>query len=271
MLNFYLARNGIRSIIESFKSGVLTSVKNPDTIEYKINSDGVDLTTNFDPLIEESIRSFIHKSFPGCFVQGEEGASSGISSDFVWLIDPIDGTKYFKAGLPGFTTSVGLLYKNEPVFGYVYDYLTDCEYYGAEGQPTLRNNHEMHVIGYDIPANKIQIVVDRSQHYEGWSKDSRWVTDRVTRFINSFYRDRGYGLGALSCAMVAGGLMNMGAYISLTGELGTKYVDIAAGRALIRYAGGSEKRIPVKGLSFTHVLVAGAPHIVDKIEKIIIE
>ncbi len=271
MIDFNLAKNGIRDVVNKFKGDILASVKNPEGIDFKLNKDGVDLTTNFDPQIENSIREFLHRHFPDTSVNGEEGAVSGAKSDMVWLIDPIDGTKYFKAGLPGFTTSVGLLYKNEPLFGYVYDYLSDNEYYGSDIQPTLRNNKSIRVVPDGTSLDKIQIVVDRSQHYEGWHKDAAWVTAKVSRLIDTFYRDRGYGLGALSCVMVAGGLMNMGAYISLTGELGTKYVDIAAGRALIKYAGGLEKRIEVSGLSFSHVLVAGIPSAVQKIEEIVLE
>lgn len=270
MINYQRVQSILSDVIRQFRAEILVHVHSPEGIKHKVNRDGVDVTTYLDLKIEQQIKTALLNEFPGTNLQGEEGSINNSSSEYLWLIDPIDGTKYFKSGLPGFTCSVGLLQKNEPVFGYVYDFMTDNEYCGAESIRTNRNNAPISVLPATVPYNKVQIAVDRAQQYKGWEQDSAWVSNKLVTIMNTFYRDRSYGLGALACVMVAGGLMNMGGFVSLTGELGTKTVDIAAGRALIKYAGGKEIRCKVDNLSFKSVIISGAPHVVDKIASIIV-
>ena len=73
--------------------------------------------TQADVESEEAIRAIIAKQFPDHGFYGEETGQSNIEADYVWLIDPIDGTKSFVRGYPFFSTQIALMYKGEIILG----------------------------------------------------------------------------------------------------------------------------------------------------------
>ena len=73
--------------------------------------------TNFDKNFEKMIRANIIKSFPYDGIIGEEFKEKKGKSDNRWIIDPIDGTKAFIAGLPTWSNLVGLMYKKKSLLG----------------------------------------------------------------------------------------------------------------------------------------------------------
>jgi 3'-phosphoadenosine 5'-phosphosulfate (PAPS) 3'-phosphatase len=79
------------------------------------------LVTNADHAANAVLRDGLRKNFSGHSLISEETGREGPSSDFVWLIDPLDGTRAYAKGRPGFCVMVGLLYKEWPVLGVVFD------------------------------------------------------------------------------------------------------------------------------------------------------
>ena len=77
----------------------------------------------FDPVTEADragetvMRHLIKRSFPAHGVLGEEFGNENIEAEYVWVLDPIDGTKSFIAGFPIWGTLIALLHKGTPVFG----------------------------------------------------------------------------------------------------------------------------------------------------------
>ena len=69
-----------------------------------------------DQQIERRWRELIESVFPAHGIIGEEEASVGADRDFVWVLDPIDGTRAFVGGFPMFTNLFALLYQGRPVF-----------------------------------------------------------------------------------------------------------------------------------------------------------
>ncbi len=80
-----------------------------------------DPVTSADKEAQEYIERAIHERFPDHFILGEEGEDDEPdqppSSDFVWILDPLDGTGNFLNGLPIFGSSIGVTYKGAPVAG----------------------------------------------------------------------------------------------------------------------------------------------------------
>ena len=73
--------------------------------------------TNFDKSFEKMIRAYIVKSFPNDGIIGEEFKEKKTKNKNYWIIDPIDGTKAFVAGLPTWSNLVGMIYKKKSIIG----------------------------------------------------------------------------------------------------------------------------------------------------------
>lgn len=88
------------------------------TIQYKGRINPV---TQIDLASEKLIAGAIARKYPGHAVLGEEGSDSRGQSEFVWIVDPLDGTVNFAHGFPVYCVSIGVEYQNEIVAGAVYD------------------------------------------------------------------------------------------------------------------------------------------------------
>ena len=73
--------------------------------------------TQADVECEEAIREVILSKFPDHGFYGEETGSSGDNADYLWLVDPIDGTKVFVRQYPFFSTKIALMHQGEVVLG----------------------------------------------------------------------------------------------------------------------------------------------------------
>ena len=73
--------------------------------------------TRADSETESALREIISAKFPGHGIIGEEFGSENPDAEFVWVLDPIDGTVSFINGVPLFTTIIGLLENGTPAFG----------------------------------------------------------------------------------------------------------------------------------------------------------
>ncbi len=76
-----------------------------------------DPVTAADHAAETAMRNLIRRTFPGHGIIGEEFGSEQPEAEYVWVLDPIDGTKSFISGMPAWGTLVALLRSGEPVFG----------------------------------------------------------------------------------------------------------------------------------------------------------
>ena len=92
-----------------------------DAVDYK-DERRTDPVTRADTETEEYVAAVVRERFPDHGVLGEEGTGDDDSPapDFVWAIDPLDGTNDFVGGLPIFASSIGVLYRGVPVAGAVY-------------------------------------------------------------------------------------------------------------------------------------------------------
>ncbi len=88
------------------------------------------LVTGADYEIEHSLTERIRGTYPEHGIVGEEGTRE-IRSQFIWVIDPLDGTRAFVAGLPIWGVSIGLLWRGDPWLGLFYLPLLDEWYHSA--------------------------------------------------------------------------------------------------------------------------------------------
>lgn len=111
---------------------LLTLLKEPKIHRKKEDNS---LVTEADLRLNEIFVSGLHKAFPTHAILTEEtGLSGNAHSDYVWVIDPIDGTKAYAKGIPGFCAMIGLLYRQEPVLGVVVDPLERRVFEAVKGE-----------------------------------------------------------------------------------------------------------------------------------------
>ena len=87
------------------------------SIDNKGGPGGFDPVTAADHAAETAMRTLIRRSFPSHGIIGEEYGDERADAEYVWVLDPIDGTKSFISGMPAWGTLIALLRAGEPVFG----------------------------------------------------------------------------------------------------------------------------------------------------------
>ena len=88
-------------------------------IEFKTNE--LNLVTEADKASEKLIIEFIKKKYPSHGMLAEEGSELNTYAEYLWVIDPLDGTTNFAHGLPIFSVSIGLQKNGKTIAGVVYD------------------------------------------------------------------------------------------------------------------------------------------------------
>jgi myo-inositol-1(or 4)-monophosphatase len=104
-----------------------------------------DFVTHVDREAEAAIAAIILKEFPGHRILAEEGGYSAAGSDYLWVVDPLDGTTNFIHGIPHFAVSLALLENERLVFGLIYDPLSGDRFHAGLGQGAFLNDQPIAV------------------------------------------------------------------------------------------------------------------------------
>lgn len=124
-------RSFAHSLADAAGAIALRHFRAPLDVEIKADLSPV---TVADRAIENVMRTAIQQRFPDHGLFGEEFGASDIGGSYVWVIDPIDGTKSFISGFPLFGTLIGLLHYGEPVLGLVDIPFMRERWFGAGGE-----------------------------------------------------------------------------------------------------------------------------------------
>jgi myo-inositol-1(or 4)-monophosphatase len=109
---------------------------------------GFDPVTAADRAAEDAMRSMIRRSFPEHGILGEEYGSEHTDAEYVWVLDPIDGTKSFISGMVAWGTLIGLMRFGEPVYGMMHQPFTRERFTGDSGAAHYRGpagTRDLHV------------------------------------------------------------------------------------------------------------------------------
>lgn len=188
----------------------------------------IDLVTEFDKRSEEVILSAIQREFPDHAILAEESGRNEITSDYQWVIDPLDGTTNFAHGIPIFSVTLGLFKDDSPIVGVTYDPLRDEMFSAKSGQGATLNNQPIYV---SDRANLGQAVISTGFPYDLRTNPR----NNLAQFVQFQLRTqavRHLASAALDCAWTAMGRLD-GYW-----EFGVQPWDIGAGILLVREAGG---------------------------------
>ncbi len=148
------------------------------SLSYKADGSPV---TDVDQMAEAAMRDILQAQVPGHGIFGEEHESFGLEREYVWVLDPIDGTRQFTAGLLNFGVLIALCREGVPVLGIVEHPLATQRWVGVTGLPTTMNGRVAEVrdcagIG-DALASLCDpdcITPDVSAGYEAIRGATRW-------------------------------------------------------------------------------------------------
>ena len=97
------------------------------------SSSGFDPVTAADRAAEAAMRTLIKRTFPAHGIVGEEFGSDRPDAEYVWVLDPIDGTKSFICGMPAWGTLIALTRHGEPIYGMMHQPFTR-EHFSGDGR-----------------------------------------------------------------------------------------------------------------------------------------
>ena len=215
-----------------------------------------DVVTRADKQGEAFLLEQIQKLFPGHGILGEESGAHSGTGDYLWVLDPLDGTNNFSQGLPVFTVSIGLQYKGETVLGVVYAPYLNEMYTAVKGKGAYLNGEPIRVSG--------KSALEESVLGTGFPYDKDVNPDNNAANLASILPHlrgiRRMGSAAYDLACVAAGFLD-GYW-----ELALHSWDICAGALLVEEAGGIVRSFREdRGIS----IMAGNESLVKKIgEKI---
>jgi histidinol phosphatase-like enzyme (inositol monophosphatase family) len=188
---------------------------------------GFDPVTEADKGAERAIRGLISQRYPSHGVIGEEYGEDRPEAEFVWVLDPIDGTRAFIAGLPVWTTLIGLRHHGKPVLGSIGQSFLDELYIGHAGGSRLMSrgaSRPLKVRPCPTLSDALIATTDPAI-FQGPEREA-W------RAVRAGARLARLGCDAYAYAMVAAGT------IDLVIEAGLKAWDIDAAIPVIAGAGG---------------------------------
>jgi myo-inositol-1(or 4)-monophosphatase len=218
------------------------------TIEMKAQNDFV---SEVDRKAEEQVIYTLRKAYPDHSILAEEsGLDKGENNQYLWIIDPLDGTTNFLHGIPQFAVSIALQYKGRLEVAVVFDPVKNELFTAARGEGAQLNERRIRVTGQkglDGALLGTGFPFKHPQHLDTYLKTFKAVHPDTAGI-------RRAGSAALDLAWVAAGRMD-GFW-----ELGLNSWDMAAGILLVREAGGIVTDFSGDGNYLdTGNVIAGAP------------
>jgi len=186
-----------------------------------------DYASEVDRMAEREIISIIKAAYPEHAILAEEsGRHKG--NDFVWIIDPLDGTTNFLHGFPQYSVSIALKYKGKLEVGVVYDPLRDELFTAKRGGGAMLNSRRLRVTNQ----NSLKGALIGTGFPFKTDRDLDAYLGMFRALTTECAGIRRAGSAALDLAYVAAGRMD-GYW-----EIGIMEWDMAAGILLIKEAGG---------------------------------
>ena len=188
-----------------------------------IKADGSPVTVA-DKETERALRALLATTYPGHGIVGEEEPPERADAEWVWVFDPIDGTKDFVSGKPVFGTLIALAHGGRPVLGVIDQAIVGDRWVGADGHGTAMN-------GRPVRARACAAIAEAIVSTSGPGDYAKAVDAELAR-VRRGARWLRFGADCGNYGLVAAGLMD------LVADAGLDAHDFAALEAVVRNAGG---------------------------------
>ncbi|GAB6928745.1 inositol monophosphatase family protein [Paenibacillus sp. JCM 10914] len=198
-----------------------------------------DIVTEVDKGAEQMIRKLILTHFPDHAILGEEGVEPGAEAaaralqaaqdeEYLWIIDPIDGTTNYVHGFPFYSVSIALAHRGQVIVGVIYDPSRDELFVAEKGKGAYVHGSPMHVSGEEQLSDSLfasGFPLDAAVNLPQNMAELQMLLPKVRNI-------RAGGSAALHLAYVATGRL------SGYWERGLSAWDAAAGALLVQESGG---------------------------------
>lgn len=219
-----------------------------------------DFVSEVDRMAEQDIIRTVQRSYPDHAFLAEESGASG-DAEYVWIIDPLDGTTNFLHGFPVFCVSIAVMHRGRLEHGVIFDPLRNELFTASRGAGASVDGRKMRVSDTRL--------LEKSLLGTGYpyKPESGWL-DAYMEMLKSAIREtagvRRPGAAALDLAYVAAGRLD-GFW-----EIGLNIWDIAAGALMIQECGGIVTDLAGRdGWQQSGNVVAGNPRIHEALLKLI--
>jgi len=192
-----------------------------------------DIKLELDVRTQALITDRLLAAFPTHALYGEEGIAGNPSSEWQWIVDPLDGTVNYFYGLPHFCVSIALRRGGDIQLGVIYDPMRDELWSVAKGGTATLNGKPIAVSARTELKDAVLSI--------GFAKSKTTIAaglPLVEKFVGRVRKIRLMGSAALDLAYVACGRLD--AYI----ESSVSLWDVAAGKLLVEAAGGRYESAP---------------------------
>lgn len=194
---------------------------------------------------EAAIRDVLTRAFPDYGFYGEESGQSDIDAEYLWLVDPIDGTRSFVREYPFFSTQIALMHQGELVLGVSSAPAFDELAWAVKGQGAFLN-------GESLQVSEISSLADAAVstgNLKSMTMSAQWQA--LGEIIGEVARNRGYGDFYHYHLLAAG-------KIEAVIESDLNILDIAALTVIVREAGGVVSELDGSdiGLASSNLLAA---------------
>ena len=192
-----------------------------------------DLVTKTDKNAEQVIKDDILANFPDHSILAEESGETKSSSEYLWVIDPLDGTTNFVHGLSPYCVSIALLKNNTPLLAVISELPAENLYWAVKGNGAFCNGEKISVSSRKSINDSLLITGFSYQHDSKWETNMKLFKD----FTKISHGVRRIGSAAADLCYVASGKADA------FWEIGLYPWDSAAGILLVDEAGGKVTRM----------------------------
>ena len=195
------------------------------------NKEHGDIVTDGDLCVEEYVISSLKKLFPDHGFVSEERSAERADAEYVWTLDPIDGTKYYARDVPLWAISLALARNGEPVLGVVFSPELDRLYAARTGHGATLNGRPIHCSTVkDLEQASICLEIPNR---DATDDERQWALAKLSELVEHVFRVRIIGVSSLGLCFCAAGWFD--AFVSLNSPW--YEWDVAAGRLILHESG----------------------------------
>ncbi|RDD60713.1 histidinol-phosphatase [Ferruginivarius sediminum] len=247
-------------LADAARAVILRHFRSPVSVDDKPDATPV---TVADREAEQTMRALIEEARPDDGIIGEEFGSVRTDADYVWVLDPIDGTKQFITGRPTFGTLIALTHHRQSILGFIDAPGTGERWIGASGRPSLHMERdgtraEIHTRSCDSPGKAVLCTTSPDMY--------RGATAQSFRHLKQSVKLPQFGGDCYNYGLLASG------FCDIVTDAAMSYYDYAALVPVVEGAGGAMTDWNGKPLgpdSPGQVLALGDPRIQDTVLEIL--